>query len=501
VAVNVVAVVAAPFLAACSDPGGAVGPAPGAVRLSTMAAAGRAGEVIPDEYIVTLADSVRDVRRVARGLVAQAGGELRFEYVAALKGFAARLPAAAVEGIGRNPRVARIEQDATVPLADVQTGADWGIDRIDQRSLPLDGRYAYASSGAGATVYIIDSGIRMSHAEFGGRAVPGYSSINDGRGGNDCAGHGTHVAGIVGSGRYGVAKAARLVSVRVYDCNGSTTTSGLLGGVDWVTKNVQRPAVANMSLGGTYSATLNQAVQNSIAAGITYVVSAGNYSTDACTISPASVGAAITVGASTWSDEQASFSDYGACVDLYAPGVSILSTYFTSDTASYWLSGTSMAAPFAAGAAAVYLSANPQASPAAVAEALTSSATVGLLGRLGSGSPNLLLFSGTSGERVAPITSSPAPPPQPAIDAPPAASVTVSCAKRRCSVDATASSDDHGIVSYSWDFGDGSPVVSGTAAKVVKLYEAVGTFTISVTVSDGSGQSARAQRAVTIKRL
>jgi subtilisin family serine protease len=372
--------------------------------------------------------------------------------------------------------VARVEQDATVPLADVQNGADWGVDRIDQRALPLNHQYAYNGSGAGATVYIVDTGIRMSHIEFGGRAIPGYSSINDGRGGNDCSGHGTHVAGIIGSRRYGVAKAARLVSVRVYDCNGLGTMSGLLGGIDWVTKNAQRPAVANMSLGGTYSATLNQAVQTSIDAGITYVVSAGNYSKDACTISPASVGAAITVGATTPSDDQASFSDYGPCVDLYAPGLSILSTYNTGDTASYWLSGTSMSAPFVAGAAAVYLASHATARPGGR--------------RCGADQRSEPWHADEAGPRVA------EPPPLHRnwrlgssdvaihIDSePPVASFGVQCAKARCTFDASASTDDHGIVSYSWDFGDGGSADVGTAATIRYTYQRAGTYTITLTVA------------------
>jgi subtilisin family serine protease len=421
---------------------------------------------------------------------------MRFEYQTAIRGFAARLPAAAMDGLRRDPRVARVEQDATVPLADVQEGADWGLDRIDQRVLPLNYEYAYTGAGAGATVYIVDTGIRMSHLEFDGRAVPGYSSINDGRGGNDCAGHGTHVAGIVGSRQYGVAKNARLVSVRVYDCSGSGTMSGLLGGIDWITRNAQRPAVANMSLGGTYSATLNQAVQTSIDAGITYVVSAGNYSKDACTISPASVRGAITVGASTHRDEQASFSDYGECVDLYAPGLSILSAYHTSDTASYSLSGTSMAAPFAAGAAAVYLASNPTASPAQVSQALTSNATVGVLTRLGAGSPSRLLFTSSNATEVAPT-----PTPVSTADGSPTASLTVACARARCKLDASGSTDDHGIVRYQWNFGDGMVAIGGGTSVVTRTYQSVGSYMVTVTVTDSAGQTASAHRAVNIRKI
>jgi subtilisin family serine protease len=491
------------LLTACQDPAapadaGRFGALDAPGPLASASPAPHAGDVIPDEYIVTFRDDEKDVPGLAKQLAAQHGGTVRFTYTAALRGFAARLPAQAVEALQRNPQIAQIEQDRFVPLADIQTYADWGLDRIDQRSLPLNLQYDYPSTGSGVSVYIIDTGIRLSHSEFGGRATAGYTSINDGLGAGDCGGHGTHVAGIVGSRKYGVAKGASLVSVRVYDCAGNGTMSGLLGGIDWVTRNARKPAVANMSMGGASSFTLDQAVQSSIHSGITYVVSAGNYSKDACTISPARVPAAITVGATDESDAQATFSDFGSCVDLYAPGVSILSTYYTSDTASYYLSGTSMAAPFASGAAALYLSANPQASPATVSDALTVSSTVSALRHLGSGSPNRLLFVGGF---AAPVTTVTPTPPPPAVDAPPVASVTASCARSRCTLDASASVDDKGIVSYTWNFGDGSPVASGASATIAKSYATAGVFTVTVTVTDGSGQSARAQRAVSIKRV
>jgi subtilisin family serine protease len=260
--VHLVAAVAAPLLVGCSDAVSPVGPSGGgpAVR-AAVPSSPAAGDPMPDEYIITFRDSVGDPTGLARRTVAEHGGTLRFAYGAALKGFAAHLPAQAAEALRRNPQVARVEQDYSIPLAEVQDGVEWGLDRIDQRSRPLDYQYSYSSTGSGVSVYIIDTGIRMSHAQFGGRAVPGYTSVNDGRGGGDCTGHGTHVAGIVGSRAYGVAKAATVVSVRVYDCNNVATLSGMLAGVDWVTKNARKPAVANMSLGGAYSATLNQSVQ------------------------------------------------------------------------------------------------------------------------------------------------------------------------------------------------------------------------------------------------
>jgi subtilisin family serine protease len=489
-------------LVGCQDAGAIAGPAPMPTLALAAVAAPAHGEAIPEEYVVLFADDVSDVPGLAKQLAVQHGASVRFTYSSALKGFASHMSAQAAAALARHPRVASVEPDRTVPLAAVQATADWGLDRVDQRSRPLDSQFNYTSAGEGVSIYIIDSGIRLSHVDLEGRAVAGYTSVSDGLGAADCTGHGTHVAGIAGSRTHGVAKRARLVSVRVYDCNSIATMSGLLGGIEWITKNAPRPAVANMSLGGDYSATLNAAVQNSIAAGVTYVVSAGNYSKDACTVSPASVATAITVGASTSTDEQASFSDFGSCVDVYAPGIAIRSTYHTGDNATYVLGGTSMSAPFAAGVAALYLSAHPQATPAEVSLAITRSATPGALAKLGAGSPNLLLFSRFAADSTAPApVTSPTAAPATATDAPPVAALSVSCARARCTLDGTASSDDRGIVAYAWDFGDGSPVVTGAMARLTRTYESVGSFAVTLTVTDVSGQNSRVRRTVTIKRL
>jgi subtilisin family serine protease len=254
-------------------------------------------------------------------------------------------------------------------------------------------------------VYIIDTGIRTGHGEFGGRASSGFTSITDGLGTDDCHGHGTHVSGTVGGTVYGVAKGVSLIAVRVLDCGGSGTTAGVIAGVDWVTGNHVKPAVANMSLGGGASSTLDAAVSNSVTAGVTYAIAAGNSSADACNYSPARTPTAITVGATTSTDARASYSNYGTCLDLFGPGSSITSAWNTSNTATNTISGTSMATPHVAGVAALVLQGNPAWSPAQVAGELTSNASTGKVGSPGTGSPNLLLYSGSGGGPPPPTSS------------------------------------------------------------------------------------------------
>jgi subtilisin family serine protease len=389
-------------LAACSDVTGprAAAPTPegGGPEALLAAAPGNSGaEVIPDQYIIVFKQDVRDVPGLARRLAAAHGRSPRFVYEHALKGFAAQLPAAAAAALARNPNVAYVEQDQVVHAFETtQPNATWGLDRSDQRALPLSGTYTYTPTGAGVTVYIIDTGIRTDHAEFGGaggRASSGFDAIGDGRNGNDCNGHGTHVAGTVGGTTYGVAKAVKLVAVRVLNCNGSGTTSGVIAGVDWVKANHVKPAAANMSLGGGASTSLDNAVKNSIAAGVTYAIAAGNSNANACNYSPARVAEAVTVGATTSSDARASYSNFGSCLDLFAPGSSITSAWYTSATATNTISGTSMAAPHVAGVAALYLQTNATATPAAVANAIATTATSGKVTSAGTGSPNKLLFA------------------------------------------------------------------------------------------------------------
>ncbi|MBT2519481.1 Ig-like domain-containing protein [Arthrobacter sp. ISL-28] len=310
----------------------------------------------------------------------------------------------------RSARVAGVELDAPVTVAETQQPAPWGLDRIDQRTLPLSGSYTTANPGSGVSAYVIDSGVLASHTEFGGRVAAGWNAVADGLGTGDCNGHGTHVAGTIAGKTYGVAKAATIIPVRVLDCNGSGFNSDVVAGLEWVATHHQAgtPAVANMSLGSTASAMVDAAVQGLLNDGVTTVVAAGNSAADACNSSPARVPDALTVAATDSADRQASFSNFGTCVDLYAPGVGIASAGITSTTAAASMSGTSMATPHVAGAAAAVLSRSPGLAPAAVASQLVAGSTLGTVTASGAGTPNRLLYSDPSAGLVtAPITTAP----------------------------------------------------------------------------------------------
>jgi subtilisin family serine protease len=350
---------------------------------------------VPGEYIVVFRGGVADPVTLANQLVQAQGGTLRFTYTSALKGFAARLPDVAARALARHPLVAYVEPDqefrVDVTQAMDANGDPWGIDRIDQTALPLSRTYTYTATGAGVHAYIIDTGIWTMHADFGGRANNVYDAF--GATGEDCHGHGTHVSGTIGGATYGVAKGVSLHGVRVLSCAGLGLTSQIIAGIDWVRANAIKPAVANMSLGGGLSTALNDATTNLWNSGVFVAVAAGNDNADACQASPASATGAFTAAASDKTDAKASYSNWGTCVEAYAPGSAIVSDYLLGTTSS--LSGTSMASPHVAGVAALYKATFGDQPSATVSNWIISNATAGAITGNPGGTPNRLLNKGT----------------------------------------------------------------------------------------------------------
>ena len=350
-----------------------------------------------NDYIIVFSDRGNPAEE--RAAIAGLGGRVFFSYENVFNGVAVSLPEAAMNGLKNRPGIELIESDGEVTTQGTQSGATWGLDRVDQRSLPLSGTYTDNVSGSGVDAYIIDTGILSTHSDFGGRVTSfGYNAIKDRRGTQDCNGHGTHVAGTVGGAKYGVAKNVRLIPVRVLDCRGSGSWSGVVAGMDWVVANHgTAPAVANMSLGGGASSSVDLAVQRMIDDGVVVVVAAGNSNVDACGSSPARAAGALTVGATTNTDARASYSNFGSCLDIFAPGSSITSAWHTSKTATNTISGTSMASPHVAGVAALILQETPTASVSTVISTVTSRATPDKVTLAGTNSPNRLLYSLSNG--------------------------------------------------------------------------------------------------------
>lgn len=456
------------------------------------------GALIEGQYIVLLRKPLEQVVGVdlsmlplleqVESVLGSVGGELLTTFEHAVSGFVARLSPDAAARLRQNPLVALVEQDSIVTVAGVQSNAPWGLDRIDQPTLPLDSLYQYAGDGAGSHVYIVDTGIRSSHNEFSGRVGNGRNFVESGflftsvrpEDTGDCNGHGTHVAGVVAGDTWGVAKGATLYPVRVLGCGGSGPNSAVIAGIDWVTANHRAPAVANLSIGGGPSAALDAAVQGAINAGVTMVIAAGNDNIDACIGSPNRVLDALTVAATTRSDTRSAFSNWGSCVDVFAPGSGISSAWNSSDRATAELSGTSMAAPHVAGAAALVLAARPDASPAKVADILAQDAARGRV-----------LDSRDSPNRLVQISA------EGGGDRPPLADFDVDCTALYCAFDASRSSDDQRIDDYQWQFGDGQ---RGSGQRVAHNYSDYGTVTAQLTVTDNTGQQDSTQMTFTLRQ-
>ena len=405
----------------------------------------------------------------------------RHVYTTALNGFSGSIADAARAGLMLDLRVKHMELDADIQVSSTQLNASWGLDRIDQRALPLSTTYDYHTTGAGVTAYILDTGIRYSHTEFGGRAVFGFDAF--GGNGSDCHSHGTHVAGTVGGAKYGVAKQAQLVALRVLDCNGSGTVSGAIAGIDWILHNVSRPAVANMSFSAPASAALDDAIDRLVAGGVVAAVAAGNNGGDACSYSPARAPAALTVGATDSYDARASFSNRGACLDIFAPGVGIAAAGFGSDTEFRTKSGTSMASPHVAGAAALVLERYPSLSASAISDTVNAWATANAVINANSANARLLFTLGATGAVV------------PAPNAAPNAKFASACSALSCAFTDQSTDADGSVVGWAWDFGDGS--LSG-ARNPTHSYATPGSYVVRLIATDDDGAATATQASVAV---
>ena len=456
---------------------GVILPATSAAAEGVILAEGSA-DAIAGSYIVVLKDGTAGVS--AADLAGQFGGQVGYTYSSAMRGFSARMTPQQARRLAAHPSVSYVEQDREVKLlADQLNPPSWGLDRVDQDDLPLNQKYSYSTGASTVTAYIIDTGINYTHNDFGGRAAFGFDAFNDGQNGKDCQGHGTHVAGTVGGSTFGLAKQVRLKAVRVLNCSGGGSVSSMAAGVDWVTANASGPSVANMSLytgvRNEPSRVLDDAVTASIDAGINYVVAAGNFNDNSCQYSPQRVARTINVGATNTSDSRASFSSYGTCTDIFAPGEGIISASHSSNTGSRSNSGTSMAAPHVAGAVALYLADNPGKTPAEVHSAIIANAVTGTLTNVGTGSPNRMLRVNLGGT----------PNPTVTVANPGARTGTVGTAT---SLTLTASG---GTAPYSWS-ATGLPTglsINAATGVVSGTPSAAGTYSVTATATASAGGS------------
>ncbi|MEV0270001.1 S8 family serine peptidase [Hamadaea sp. NPDC050747] len=468
---------------------------PSAEPTGVIRAAG-SPDAVPGRYIVALKDSALTaispsaIAATARDLSARFGGQTRHVYSAGLHGFSVVLPEAQARRLAADPAVAYVEQVQRIGVLDTQNNPpNWGDDRIDQRSLPLNQTFTYpANPGQGVTVYILDTGLNAGHVDFTGRVKQGVDMVDNDSTPQDCHGHGTHVAGTAVGTTYGIAKKASLVSVRVLNCQGSGTNDDLIAGIDWVRTNAQKPAVANYSIGcqsRCSSAAMDSAVNNLISSGVQFVEAAGNSGDDACYYSPQGVSAAITVGNSTNADARNSTSNYGSCLDLFAPGTSIVSASYSSNTGSATMTGTSMASPHVTGSAALYLGANPSATPAQVRNALVNNGTTGKITSPGSGSPNVLLYTGFIGG---------GDPGSPSVTNPGNQSTAVGQA-----VDLQLSASG-GTSPYTWS-ASGLPAglsIGSSTGRITGTPTTAGTSNVTVTVTDSASKTGSAQFTWTV---
>jgi len=472
---------------ACADAGAPTSPA----RLAPFVQVNGdlTTQLVPNEYIVILRDAKRSDLNGAVAEVAAHGGKLLARYDAVYRGYAARLDADALLAVRQNPEVLLVQPNGIATISGTQAPApSWGLDRIDQRNLPLNNSFTYANDGTGVHEYTIDTGILLTHNDFTGRVGNGFDAITSGGTANDCNGHGTHVTGTAAGTTYGIAKKATVHPVRVLNCAGSGSFAQVIAGMNWVTANRIQPAVANMSLGGGFDAATNMAADSMVRKGnVALAVASGNNSANACSSSPASAPLPLTVNATTITDARASFSNFGTCTDLFAPGVNITSDWIGSNSATNTISGTSMATPHVTGALALYRAANPSSTAEQIFTMLLADATPNVVTNPGTGSPNKLLYIGNIGGGGGGPNN------------PPVAAFTYSCSPNsngtfRCDFDGSTSTDDNGVTGYLWQSA-GKPDKTGVTTNY--RFDA-GTYDVTLTVTDAGGLTNSITQTITV---